>query len=308
MAKLELGSVILGGNVFGWTVDRAEAFRLLDAFVDGGGAAIDTADAYPSWVPGRHGGESEQLIGEWLAQPGNRQKVAIATKVAKWREQPGLAPVNIRAAFEGSLRRLQTDYIDLYYAHEDDEHVPQSEYLEALDALVREGKVRALGASNFSAPRLVSALEFTRRNGLSGFEYSQDHYNLVERDLERSLLPTLRQEGIVELPYWALAKGFLTGKYRPGVAVDSSRAESASAYLSRARNLKLLQALDAIAAEHRASVGAVALAWLRAQEGVGAPIASARTPDQLAPLLEAGKLSLTSRELDTLSAITALEN
>jgi aryl-alcohol dehydrogenase-like predicted oxidoreductase len=305
MAQLALGAVVLGGNVFGWTVQREAAFRLLDAFVEAGGTSIDTADTYPSWVPGRRGGESEEIIGEWAAARGNRHQLVLATKVAKWSERPGLSPANIRAALEGSLKRLRTDYIDLYYAHEDDPRVPQVEYLATFDELVREGKVRALGASNFEAGRLKSALEISRTNRLARFEYSQDHYNLVERSFEQTLLPTLRETGVVELPYWSLAKGFLTGKYRPDAAVESSRASAARTYLADPRNLKLLTLLDGLAAEHRVAVAAVALAWLRAQPGIGAPVASARTEQQLEPLFQAARLELSAREVEALSAATA---
>ena len=287
MTQLALGSVVLGGNVFGWTVSREDAFRLLDAFVAGGGTAIDTADTYPSWAPGRRGGESEEIIGEWAQTRGLRQKVVFATKVGKWSERPGLSPANIRAAVEGSLARLRTDYIDLYYAHEDDPRVPQIDYLATFDELVKEGKVRALGASNFEPTRLRSALEIARTNQLARFAYSQDHYNLVERSLEKTLLPVLRDAGVVELPYWSLAKGFLTGKYRPDQAVESVRARAAGAYLSEPRNVQLLSLLDGVAAEHGVSVAAVA---------------SARTVEQLAPLFEAASLSLSARELEALSA------
>src|SRR3954469_4506795 len=188
MSDKGFGPVVFGGNVFGWTVERDAAFRILDAFADFGGVAIDTADVYPSWVPGRHGGESEQMIGDWLLQRGRRDHFKISTKVGKWAAQRGLSPGNIRSAVEGSLRRLQTDYIDVYYAHEDDQAVPQAEYLQAFDALVQEGKVRALGASNFSAARLSSALKLSRALGLSSFQYSQDRWNLVEREIEQVLV------------------------------------------------------------------------------------------------------------------------
>ena len=193
MVESALGPVVLGGNVFGWTVEREAAFRIFDAFADFGGTAIDTADTYPSWIPGREGGESESMIGGWLASRGRRERFKVCTKVAKWARQPGLSPANIRAAIEGSLRRLRTDYVDIYYAHQDDDQVPQADYLITFDELVREGKVRALGASNFSAERLTSALAFTRANGLAGFQYSQDQWSLVERRIERTLLPTLEK-------------------------------------------------------------------------------------------------------------------
>ncbi|MDF2697184.1 MAG: NADP-dependent aryl-alcohol dehydrogenase, partial [Labilithrix sp.] len=228
---LSFGPFVLGGNVFGWTVGREDGFRLLDAFVERGGKAVDPADIYVSWAPGGQGGESEQLIGEWLAARKNRDQVLIATKVAKWKTQPGLSPKNIRDAIEGSLRRLGTDHVDLYYAHEDDLNVPQLDYLTTFDALVKEGKVRALGASNFTPDRLASALAIARQNGLRPFEVSQDHWNLVDRGIEQSLVPLLEKEGLTELPYWSLASGFLTGKYRPGAHVESARADGASKYL-----------------------------------------------------------------------------
>lgn len=299
--NLAVGPVVLGGNVFGWTVDRKQAFELLDAFVAGGGRAIDTADVYPSWAPGCRGGESEELIGEWMSSRRNRDKVVIGTKVAKWTEHPGLSPKNIREAVTGSLRRLQTDYVDIYYAHEDDEKVAQADYLAAFDALAKEGKVRVLGASNFSPERLASAVAFSRANGLATFEVSQDHYNLVARGIEKHLVPILEREGLEELPYWSLASGFLTGKYRPGVAVESARAAGASKYLADPANVALLGTLDEIAAAHRVSVAAVALAWLRAQPVVLAPIASARTVTQLRPLFEVAELSLTTEEVARLS-------
>jgi aryl-alcohol dehydrogenase-like predicted oxidoreductase len=298
------GPFVLGGNVFGWTVGRDDAFRILDAFVDAGGTALDTADVYSVWAPGAKGGDSEQIIGAWLAARRNRSKVLVATKVAKWSAHPGLSAANIRAAVEDSLKRLQTDYIDLYYAHQDDTKVEQSEYLSAFDALVKEGKVRTLGASNFTPERLTSALAFSRKNKLAAFEISQDHWNLVERGLERTLVPVLEKEGLKELPYWSLASGFLTGKYRPQQTVDSVRAGAATKYLGSAQNVKLLGALDEIAATHRVSVTAVSLAWLRAQRVVAAPIASVRTVEQLAALFESAKLELAAAEVAKLAAIT----
>ena len=299
MTSLTFGPLILGGNVFGWTVSRDDAFALLDAFVDKGGRAIDTADVYPRWAPGCSGGESEEIIGAWLAARKQRDRVIIATKVAKWPSQPGLSPRNIAAAIEGSLRRLQTDYVDVYFAHEDDPAVDQADSMAAFDALVKAGKVRTLGASNFTPARLASALEVSRARGLAAFEVSQDHWNLVERRIERDLVPLLERERIVETPFYSLASGFLTGKYRPGAAVDSPRAPGASKYLADPANVQLLDDLDAIARAHGASVIAVALAWLRAQRCVGAPIASACTIEQLDPLLE--QVALTADELGVLS-------
>ena len=300
----DFGPFVLGGNVFGWTVQREDAFRLLDAFVERGGKAIDTADVYSVWAPGATGGDSEKIIGEWLAR-GARSRVQIHTKVAKWSAHPGLSASNIQGAVEGSLKRLKTDYIDLYYAHEDDQKVPQEEYVRAFDSLVKAGKVRKLGASNFTPERLASALHVSRSAGLARFEVAQDHYNLIERDFERTLQPLLATEGVVELPYYALASGFLSGKYRPGKAVDSSRAGSAQKHLDKPYAAPLLEALDQIAAAHNVSVTAVSLAWLRAQRTVGAPIASARTLEQLADLFQSAALKLSGDELGRLASITA---
>jgi len=301
MTKLDFGTFVLGGNVFGWTVERAEGFRILDAFVDRGGRMIDTADAYP---PGGVGGGSETMIGEWLASRGQRDRVAIATKVAKWSQQRGLSAANIASAIEGSLRRLRTDHVDLYYAHEDDASVEQSEYVAAFDRLIREGKVHAVGASNFTPERLQSALELARAHGLRGFAVSQDHWNLVERKIKRTLVPVIEREGLQKLPYFSLASGFLTGKYRPGRSADSARASRASKYLEDPRNVKLLASLDELAAHHQTSVATIALAWLKAHAVVGAPIASARTVDQLDSLFEAGTIKLAPSEVAKLSALT----
>lgn len=301
MTKLDFGTFVLGGNVFGWTVEREEGFRILDAFVERGGRMIDTADAYP---PGGEGGGSETMIGEWLASRGQRDRIAIATKVAKWPKQHGLSAANIASAIEGSLRRLRTDHVDIYYAHEDDTSVDQTEYVAAFDRLVREGKVHAIGASNFTPERLQSALAIARTNNLRGFSISQDHWNLVERKLERTLVPVIEREGLKELPYFALASGFLTGKYRPARSAASARATRASKYLEEPRNVRLLSVLDELAAHHQASVAAIALAWLKAHAVVGAPIASARTVDQLDSLFESGTIRLAPAEVAKLSAVT----
>jgi len=293
MSVPSFGPIVLGGNVFGWTVHRDEAFALLDAFVEKGGHAIDTADFYPSWAPGAKGGESEAILGAWMKARKNRHAITLVTKVAKWREQPGLSPANIVTAFERSLRRLQTDHVDVYFAHQDDAKVEQIDYLRAFDALVKAGKVRTLGASNFTPARLLSARRIARDEGLAAFEISQDRYNLVDRAFEAEMRPTLAREGIVEIPYWSLASGFLTGKYRPGIAVDSARAEGMEEYLDAPGNVERLLVLDRLAEEHRVSVAAVALQWLRQQPTVAAPIASARTIEQLAPLFETVTLSDT---------------
>jgi aryl-alcohol dehydrogenase-like predicted oxidoreductase len=299
MSALDFGPLVLGGNTFGWTSDREESFAVLDKFVAAGGRSIDTADAYSAWVPGNSGGESETIIGEWLQSRGHRDRVVIATKVFSLAERPGLSPANIHAAVDDSLKRLNTDYLDVYYAHRDDENVPQLDYLAAFDDLVKAGKVREIGASNFSYERLNSATTIAKEAGLTSFSVAQDKYSLVHRELD-AILPKLSGIGVTELPYQALARGFLTGKYRPGLAVDSARAGGASQYLNDPKNVSLLDTLDGIAASHGVSMTSVAIAWVRQQAGVGAPIASARTVDQLDALIESFRLSLTLAELDQL--------
>ena len=291
--------------MFGWTADRDQSHAVLDAFVEGGGRSVDTADVYSAWVSGHTGGESETVIGEWLAARGRRDDVEIHTKVFSKSDRPGLSARNIVLAAEDSLRRLQTDHLDLYYAHRDDPEVAPEEYVVAFDSLVRSGKVREVGASNFTSDRLKAALAVAATQGLTGFTVSQDKWNLVERELERDLLPTLQRRGLVELPYAGLAGGFLTGKYRPGVEVDSARAESAGRYLARPGSAGLLEALDEVAAAHDVAVASVALGWLAAQPTVGAPIASARTVEQLPDLLARAGLTLTPGELERLEAASA---
>jgi len=305
MTALDFGPVMLGGNVFGWTADRDASFRVLDAFLDAGGRSIDTADVYSAWIPGNSGGESEAIIGEWAESRGVRDRVVIATKVSSLEGRRGLSAANITAAVEDSLRRLRTDVIDLYFAHRDDPTVAQDETMGAFDALVTAGKVREIGASNFSPARLRSAARIAAASGLASFTVAQDEWSLVSRDAEIDLVPTVGELGMVEVPYSSLASGFLTGKYRPGIAVDSQRAGRAGAYLDDQRNLELLGVLDDVAAEHGVSVTAVALAWLRVQPHVGAPIASARTVEQVADLMESASLQLTPQQLELLSAPTA---
>ena len=301
MSELDFGPLVLGGNTFGWTSNKDESFAVLDAFVAAGGRSIDTADVYSAWVPGNSGGESETIIGEWLKARGHREDVVIGTKVFSLATRPGLSAANIAAAVDDSLKRLQTDYIDLYYAHRDDESVDQIEYITAFDALIKAGKVREVGASNFTVERLTSAITKAKDAGLASFTVAQDHYNLDDRKFEETL-PTLLASGVVELPYAALAGGFLTGKYRPGIPVESARAGSAAGHLSDPKQVSLLSKLDVIAASHGVSVTAVSLAWLRSQTGIGAPIASARTVEQLPELIESFNLGLTLNELNELSA------
>jgi aryl-alcohol dehydrogenase-like predicted oxidoreductase len=300
MSNLDFGPLVLGGNTFGWTSDKDESFAVLDKFVAAGGRSIDTADSYSAWVPGNSGGDSEAIIGEWLKSRGHRDDVVIATKVSSLATRPGLSPANIHAAVEDSLTRLQTDYIDLYYAHRDDETVHQVDYVTAFDDLVKAGKVREVGASNFTYERLTSARTIAKESGLTLFTVAQDKYSLVERGLDE-VLPMLSQIGVTELPYYSLASGFLTGKYRPGIEVVSARAGGAAKYLDDPKNVTLLSTLDVIAASHGVSVTAVALAWLRQQTGIGAPIASARTAEQLDSLVESFTLGLTLDELDQLA-------
>ncbi len=298
-SSLDVSRLCLGANVFGWTADRDAAFAVLDAFVDAGGNIVDTADSYgrQSFV-----GASETIIGEWFAARGRRDDVVIATKVGSLASRPGLSAANIAAAAEDSLRRMQTDRIDLYWAHKDDPDTPQEETLAAFDELVRAGKVRAIGASNFAAGRLRSALAISAREGLAAYVALQPHYNLLERAFETELAPVLAEHGLACLPYYGLARGFLTGKYRPGSpAVDSPRAEGARAYLDQ-RGLRVLAALDEVAAAHGVPVAAVALAWLAAQPTVAAPLASARAVDQLRDLLPVLELELSASEVAALSA------
>jgi aryl-alcohol dehydrogenase (NADP+) len=294
---LDVFPICLGGNVFGWTADEAQSFEVLDAYTAAGGNFIDTANSYLV----EHG-RSETIIGRWMAARGNRDELVVATKVGGGKGAVrNLRPETIEREARASLKRLQTDRIDLYYAHFDDEETPLGASLSAFDALVEAGTVRHLGASNYSPERLTEALELQQTRGLASFTALQPHYNLVERDFEGTLLPVADAWGLAVLPYYALAKGFLTGKYRPGgKAVRSHRAEAARAYLDDG-GAAVLEALDEVAAEHDAPVAAVALAWLLAHPRVAAPIASARTVEQLEQILPAATLELTPLEVDRLS-------
>jgi aryl-alcohol dehydrogenase-like predicted oxidoreductase len=306
-SPLSVAPLAFGGNVFGWSADEKRSFELLDAFVDAGFNLVDTADGYSAWAPGNRGGESETLIGKWLQRSGKRDQVVIATKVAKWVEHPGLSPLNIRQAVEGSLRRLQTDHIDLYQAHEDDATVPLHETLGAFARLIEEGKVRAIGASNYGADRFEEALKVSKEHGLPRYESLQPEYNLVSRaGYERELEPLARREDIGVIPYYALASGFLTGKYRSAadLAKSAARGGAVKKYLD-SRGLGVLAALDDVAAAHQATPAQVALAWLMARPGITAPIASATSVEQLRELCAAADLVLAADEiarLDTASA------
>ncbi|MFD4393873.1 aldo/keto reductase [Kitasatospora sp. NPDC058478] len=305
-SDLSVFPLSLGGNVFGWTADEQQSFAVLDAYAAAGGNFVDTADVYSAWAPGNTGGESETVLGNWLRSRGNRDDVVIATKVGMHPEADGLGAANIKAAAEGSLRRLGVERIDLYYTHRDDD-TPVEEFVTALDELVREGKVAAVGASNIGAERLSEALAFADREGLAKYVAVQPHYNLVSRGtFEGPLADVVAEHGLATVPYYALASGFLTGKYRPGgPGVDSARSEGAARYLDDPRGPKVLAALDTVAGEHGVAPATVALAWLAGRPTVAAPIASARTVEQLPPLLAATTLRLTPEQtalLDTASA------
>jgi aryl-alcohol dehydrogenase-like predicted oxidoreductase len=296
--RLEVHPLCLGGNVFGWTADEESSFAVLDAYVAAGGNFIDTADMYMQSIDGLSGGESESVIGRWLRERGNREQLVIATKVAKYRRRPGLSAENIHLALDESLARLQTDYVDLYYAHEDDVTVPVEETLGAFDAVVRAGKVRHIGASNFAAPRLAEALEVSARHGWARYEVLQPRLNLVDRTgYGADLAAVCANHNISCVPFFGLAQGFLTGKYRPGgPAVASARAGGASKHLD-GRGVAVLEALDDVAERHAMPVAAIALAWLSAQPTVAAPIASARSTAQLTELLPMAQLELDEAEL-----------
>ena len=304
-SSLETPRLVLGGNVFGWTATGEEAFRILDRFADAGGTMIDTADVYSVWVPGHSGGESESLIGAWLKRRGGQGNVRIATKVGMLAGEGGkkLEAARIAAAAEASLKRLGVEAIDLYYAHQDDKDTPLEESLAAFDRLVKEGKVLVLGASNYGAERLGEALAISKRDGLARYEVLQNEYHLMARDrFEGALQQLCIAEGIGVLPYFGLASGFLTGKYRSAADFGKSvRGDRMEKYLN-ARGLGVLGTLDAIAAETGATQSQIALAWIAAQPGVTAPIASARTLDQLEELLGAMDIELSEDQLARLDA------
>jgi aryl-alcohol dehydrogenase-like predicted oxidoreductase len=302
-SDLHVSPFCFGGNVFGWTADEAMSHRLLDAFVDAGFEFIDTADVYSIWVPGHAGGESEATIGRWLKKSGKRDKIVLATKVGMQMapDKTGLKPAYIKRAVEDSLRRLQTDRIDLYQSHRDDADTPLEDTLRAYDALIKQGKVRVIGASNYTAARLQESLDVSVRNGLPRYESVQPEYNLVERKIFEGDLQTLCvKEEIGCIPFFSLAAGFLTGKYRNEADLNKSvrGPRTAGKYL-RTGGLNVLAALDSVAAAHGATVAQVALAALTA------PIASATNPAQLAELLGAVKLSLTAADIAALDAASA---
>lgn len=304
---IDVQPLALGTNVFGWNVDEATSFAILDAFVGAGLNLIDTADGYSAWVPGNQGGESETIIGNWLAKSGKRDQVVIATKVAKWARHKGLAPATIQAAAEDSLRRLKIDTIDLYFAHEDDPDVPLADTLGAFARLIEQGKVRAIGASNYSAARFAEALKVSAEHGLPRYEVMQPEYNVIERNHYESGMEALaRGQDIGVISYYALASGFLTGKYRSedDLVQSAARRGAVGKYLN-GQGLRVLAALDDVTRRHGATPAQVALAWLIARPGISAPIASATSVIQLEELVGATKLDLASNDIERLDQASA---
>ncbi|HEY9275555.1 MAG TPA: aldo/keto reductase [Candidatus Nanopelagicaceae bacterium] len=292
---LTIYPLCLGGNVFGYSADKENSEAVLSFYADNGGNFIDTADMYSQWAPGHIGGESETIIGNWMKKRGNRSQMVVATKVSKLDTRPGLKAENIVAACDDSLRRLQTDYIDLYYAHQDDPDTPIEETLSTFDSLIKSGKVRYIAASNFTAARLQESLDISKKLGLASYVACQDQYNLMDRDFEKTLRDTVDKNGLSEIPFYGLARGFLSGKYRPGVKVESIRATGVSNSYANERGWAMLEKLDQIAQGRQTTVSAIALAWLRQQKTVSAPIASATKLEQikeLMPVIELGESEL----------------
>jgi aryl-alcohol dehydrogenase-like predicted oxidoreductase len=304
----EVPTICLGGNVYGWTLPEAETFRQLDAALDAGLNFVDTADVYSRWVSGHKGGESETIIGKWFAKTGKRKHVILATKVGMemGESKKGLKPAYIRQAVENSLERLQTDYIDIYQAHKDDPETPLEETLDGFDALVKEGKVRFIGASNYSGARLAEALETSRKHGFASYISLQPHYNLVEReDFESNLLPVVEKYQLGVIPYYSLAAGFLTGKYRSKEDSEkAARGATVKKYLND-WGFAVVAELDDVANAHGSTPARVALAWLLTKRGITAPIASATNENQLNDLVEATKLRLDSESIQKLDEVSA---
>ena len=302
-SDLVVHPLCLGSNIFGGAAPEAESHLVMDAYRSHGGNFIDTADMYNQWIEGHVGGESESVIGSWMKSRGNRADMVIATKVSKLDRRPGLSAKNIVAACEESLDRLQTDYIDLYYSHSDDETVSLEETLGAYAQLVAEGKVRYIAASNFTPARVRESIKFSEDNNLPSYIAVQDLYNLVDRTTyEAEMAATVAELGISNIPFYGIARGFLTGKYRPGVTEVDSMRPAALVYTTD-KNYAVLSAMDEIAQAHNAPLGAIALGWLRAQPTVSAPIASARTVPQLEEIIQV--VELTHDEVSTLNALSA---
>ena len=309
-SHLEVAPLAFGGNVFGWTADEQQSFKLLDAFTDAGLNLIDTADVYSKWVPGHTGGESETIIGKWLKRSGKREKVVITTKIGMELapDKKGLSRSYILSGVEDSLRRLQADYIDLYQSHTDDPSTPLEETLGAYADLMKQGKVRAIGASNYTAERLREALQVSLKNGLPRYESLQPEYSLCERArYEMTLEPLCLSENLGVISYFSLASGFLTGKYRSEADLSKSpRGQSVKKYLNE-RGFRILSSLDEVAKRHNSTPAQVALAWLIAHSSVTAPIASATNLKQLEDLVAATRLNLDKAELDLLNDASAYE-
>ena len=305
---LEVSPLAFGGNVFGWTVDEPKSFTLLDAFVDAGFNFVDTADVYSKWFPGNKGGESETILGKWFKRSRKRGKVILATKVGMEMgpNRKGLSKAYILGSVDDSLQRLQTDYIDLYQSHTDDAETPMEETFEAYAQLIQQGKVRALGASNFSAERLLQALQVSRQKGYPSYQSLQPFYNLYDRaEYETKLEPLCREQGLGVISYFSLASGFLTGKYRSEKDLaGSARGQRVGKYLNE-RGFRILEALDRVARERGSTPATVSLAWLMARPGITAPIASATSPGQLEQLIKASELELEPAEIEALNQASA---
>jgi len=302
-SDLVVHPLCLGSNIFGGAAPEAQSHLVMDAYRSHGGNFIDTADMYSQWIEGHVGGESESIIGSWMKSRGNRADMVIATKVSKLDRRPGLSAQNIIAACEESLDRLQTDYIDLYYSHADDETISLDETLGAYAQLIAEGKVRYIAASNFTPARVRESIKFSEDNNLPAYIAVQDLYNLVDRTTyEAEMAATVAELGISNIPFYGIARGFLTGKYRPGVTEVDSMRPAALVYTTD-KNYAVLSAMDEIAQAHNAPLGAIALGWLRAQPTVSAPIASARTVPQLEEIIQV--VELTHDEVSTLNALSA---
>ena len=310
MAKLrgidaEIFPLVLGGNTFGWTSDESVSDQILDAYTEAGGNLIDTADVYSAWAPGHSGGESEIVLGRWLARNGNRNKVLVATKVSQHPQYSGLSAKNIEAAADASLLRLGLDVIDLYYAHYDDSSTPLEETAAAFDKLVKEGKVRAIGLSNYTPDRIREWFSIARKEGLTLPVALEPQYNLVYRkDYENGLMPVAKDENLAVFPYFSLASGFLTGKYRTMDDLKGKQREGMVKDFFTQEGLDVVAAMDGIAKAHGVELATVALAWLNHRPGIAAPIASARTPEQLPALLAAAHLELSDEDMQTLDQIS----
>jgi aryl-alcohol dehydrogenase-like predicted oxidoreductase len=292
---LTIYPLCLGGNVFGYSADKENSEAVLSFYADNGGNFIDTADMYSQWAPGHIGGESETIIGNWMKKRGNRSQMIIATKVGKLDTKPGLSPSNIISACEDSLKRLGSDYIDIYYSHQDDLDTPIEQTLGAYDSLIKAGKVRYIAASNFTPERLQESLDISKELNLASYIASQDQYNLMERSYESTLRDVLEKNNLSQIPFYGLARGFLTGKYRPGASVESVRATGVSNSYGNERGWMMLEKLDQIAKERKTSIASISLAWLRAQRTVAAPIASATKLEQIKeimPIVELNKEEL----------------